>query len=800
MNRKFYPVTILILLFCFILRAWAEIPPGYYNQAEGTKAGMLKTTLHQIIKKANVLKYGGKGTGYTWQGFVQTDALEGDWVLDRYSGVERRFNGLSAVDGMNIEHSFANSWWGGINNQAYKDLHHLYPADGKANITKSNNPMGIVDRDGGYDNGVIKVGLSTCRDANNLIKVWEPSDDYKGDFARAYLYMATCYEDFSDLWRGDGLLMLDNNTYPVFEPWAVKLLLEWNAEDPVSELEENRNETVFQIQGNRNPFIDYPQLAEYIWGNRISTAFYTEADEANPVLFVPVNGSVIDFGLQALSIPAKKTFLIRGRNLTDNLTLSLSNDLYSLSKTALSPQEVTDGSEIEISCIPASEGLKDAVLTLSFDGKQETVIVKADFWDGIPAYPAENVVSSVYNKSFTASWMKMPDISSYALDVYTKNGEVAVSLPGFPRQVASNDTVIKVNKAETTYFYKVSGAGMTSNEVEVIMPAIPPVFSVKNTNLYFATIPGRPSPSQKIEINTLELKTYKTEVTALEPFEISSDGIRWEHKTTLEGTQQVLYIRLGTVSEEGVYDEEILLTTPDADDIVLNVSGEVDGKKAFFENFESGTKNGYAAGTVQCTATSWKMDNALIGIDSGDKKNNEKGVRMKGGGSIEMDVDKEGGAGELSFWAGLYGTDTGVRFSVLYSVDNGTNWVSLATETALVKDEWKKYSYLLNVKDRIKIRVLALGATSKRMNVDDITISDYDGGVGINALSLSSCRISVRPGKLFVSTEVETDFSVYSMQGAIVRKELAVPGNNSYSLPSGAYILKIDSKSFVICL
>ncbi|MDO9634396.1 MAG: endonuclease [Paludibacter sp.] len=60
---------------------------------------------------------------------------------------------------------------------------------------------------------------------------------------------------------------MENNSYPVLKPWAIKLLLQWSRQDPVSEKERTRNEKVFLIQGNRNPFIDYPELVEYIWGD-----------------------------------------------------------------------------------------------------------------------------------------------------------------------------------------------------------------------------------------------------------------------------------------------------------------------------------------------------------------------------------------------------------------------------------------------------------------------------------------------------------------------------------------------------
>ena len=92
---------------------------------------------------------------------------------------------------------------------------------------------------------------------------FEPADEFKGDFARSYFYISTIYEDYYQLWQSP---MLNNNTYPVWKPWALDLLLKWHRQDPVSPKELARIEAVYNIQGNRNPYIDYPNLVENIWG------------------------------------------------------------------------------------------------------------------------------------------------------------------------------------------------------------------------------------------------------------------------------------------------------------------------------------------------------------------------------------------------------------------------------------------------------------------------------------------------------------------------------------------------------
>ncbi len=248
----------------------AQIPEGYYSALKGKSGEQLKTAIHGIIKNAKVLSY-GSGSGSTWSGFYQTDRNEDNSCIDRYSNEVRYFTSkTSPPSGMNIEHSFPKSWWGGSSNQAYKDLYNLMPSDQKANSAKSNYPMGKVSGTASYDNGAVKVGNGT-----NGSKVWEPIDKWKGDFSRGMMYMATAYQDFT--WEGN---MYDNilvqGDYPTLQKWAYTLYIQWAAADPVDEIESKRNDAVCKIQGNRNPYVDFPNLMHYVWGDSIGTPFNPE--------------------------------------------------------------------------------------------------------------------------------------------------------------------------------------------------------------------------------------------------------------------------------------------------------------------------------------------------------------------------------------------------------------------------------------------------------------------------------------------------------------------------------------------
>ena len=240
----------------------------YYKFAQHTADSTLKNHLGYIICCGKRYKY-GSGTRKTWDAFFYTDRDPAtNEVLDMYSNNHRYFNPekpTASVADFDIEHMLPKSWWGGDVNPAYCDLFHLVPGDYSANRSKSNHAPGMPS-DSSFNNGSFVTGSGS---AYGLTRVFCPEDKYKGDFARAYFYIATCYGD-SLVWltTGEPGVAMTNDGWQEFRPWLRDLLLEWHRLDPVSEKEKTRAIEVNKIQGNRNPFIDYPDLVEYIWGNK----------------------------------------------------------------------------------------------------------------------------------------------------------------------------------------------------------------------------------------------------------------------------------------------------------------------------------------------------------------------------------------------------------------------------------------------------------------------------------------------------------------------------------------------------
>ena len=419
----------LNLIFClFTISLIAEIPAGYYNTLEGKKAVALKTELNRIICKDTTHYLGyGSGKGKTWEGFNYTDQDPTTHaVIDMYSANVRYFPNpnptfVSFGQTIQIEHSMPKSWWGcDINHAdvAARDLHHLYPADGPTNASKNDNPLGVVTGNATLSNGVTKVGQAVYD--GYVGAVFEPADQYKGDFARSYLYMAAAYEHYVNRWditKPEN--MMEKNTYPTFKPWAIKLLLEWHKNDPVSTKELTRTEVVYGIQTNRNPFIDHPELADYIWGDKTMIPYRLDGRTDFPYLSTPTTDDVVDFGKAYLMQTSTSSISLKAMNLPGNLNIALSGvdaSCFSIDKTTLSKSEAEAGINIGVTFNSTKVGTQTANVVISGGGIDPvTVVLKANIASSFVALPATNVTQN----SFTANWTASTGATGYLLDVYS---------------------------------------------------------------------------------------------------------------------------------------------------------------------------------------------------------------------------------------------------------------------------------------------------------------------------------------------------------------------------------------------
>jgi endonuclease I len=263
MNRIFLPV----LGWLLTLNLVGQVPAGYYTGTTGLYGNALKSALHQVIQGHTPVAYTQLFTC-----FATTDDRPNGSVWDMYSDnpggtppyvyyfvpSDQCGNYSQEGDCFNREHSFPKSWFGGDIMPMYSDLFHLYPTDGYVNGQRGNLPYGETSNPDWTSLNGSKRGPSSVPGYTG--NVFEPIDEYKGDLARTYFYMAVRYysEDLS--WPGSPMT---NGAQPT--SWALSMLLQWHQADAVSQKEIDRNNAVYSYQGNRNPFIDTPYFAERIW-------------------------------------------------------------------------------------------------------------------------------------------------------------------------------------------------------------------------------------------------------------------------------------------------------------------------------------------------------------------------------------------------------------------------------------------------------------------------------------------------------------------------------------------------------
>ncbi len=265
----------------------ANIPSNistYYSGLHSLSGASLKTALFNKISSHAVISYAN-----LWPYYASTDVFYNGNLWDIYSTnlsppfanysyplITSQCGNYTGKEGDCYvrEHSFPQSWFASASPMV-SDMFIIYPTDAKVNGIRSNDPYGEVaisttsntptqdGSKGGLNSFVFPGGFTG--------KVFEPIDEYKGDLARGYFYMATCYENLVAGWaaNSNASVLLDSNSFPVFKPWELALLIKWHNQDPVSMKEINRNNAIYAVQNNRNPFIDSPQFVQRIWGGAL---------------------------------------------------------------------------------------------------------------------------------------------------------------------------------------------------------------------------------------------------------------------------------------------------------------------------------------------------------------------------------------------------------------------------------------------------------------------------------------------------------------------------------------------------
>lgn len=362
------------MLFAFG-HTWAQGPNNsgvYYKDANGKKGEALKTALYNIIKSPSVVGYSGLGDKYKLTD-KRSDGYLRDWYSNATNYTWNDAGGNSAEGaGWNKEHSVPQSWFNEASPMK-SDIVHVVPTDCYVNNRRGSYLIAEVNTvSWSSKNQYSKLG--TCKTSGYSGTVFEPNDEIKGDMARIYFYMVTCYQDkFMNWKKGEATKIFSTSSYPGFQDWYMDMLMRWSKEDPIDDIEIARNNAVQTVQGNRNPFVDYPGLEDYIWGSKQDEQFFYDSYNIDPCAYIAMPTISPDAGTYYNSVEVTITSNTEGASIyytTNGQTPTAESTLY---EGAFTLNETTT-----VKAIAVKEELTSSVATAIYTISQEVDPITTD--------------------------------------------------------------------------------------------------------------------------------------------------------------------------------------------------------------------------------------------------------------------------------------------------------------------------------------------------------------------------------------------------------------------------------------
>lgn len=260
------------LVYVNLTLSGVTLPPNtdllnYYAPAQGLTGSALQTALHNIIDDHVVIDY---GTIDEVMQVIDEAAPGSANVRLLYSNATLPKTSNNISGGWNREHVWPRSDGVGDEGPDYSDLHHLFPCKDTVNSLRSNDPYNVCAN---------TLSDPFAPESHGNGSFWEPLDRDKGIVARAQLYMMTRYDGGEPLTVD---LLLADNTAPTGTQGVLSTLLTWHKAYPPTDYERSRNNAIYAgasvnsttyAQGNRNPFIDFPQFADAIFLNTTTQSF-----------------------------------------------------------------------------------------------------------------------------------------------------------------------------------------------------------------------------------------------------------------------------------------------------------------------------------------------------------------------------------------------------------------------------------------------------------------------------------------------------------------------------------------------
>ena len=294
--------SVLLVALCALVSV-ASAQETCYSELEGLKGKQIWEALYAKISNHTVLTYDEvradrarvdfRVNGKIWDMYSECVFESSDYCTNT--------TGSDECACYNREHIVPQSFWDDQTEPMRTDLYNVIPTDIYTNEKRSSWPYGEVTGNPTWTNSLgCKMGYSS----NLNSTVFEPADQYKGDFARAYFYMITCYYNRSFTQNANGRKVFTySNGRAGFTNAALTLFLKWHRNDAVSAKERRRNNAVEEVQGNRNPFVDAPELVEYIWGDKSNVTYICTTPIENVEEETPRAWKIIENGALLIILP-----------------------------------------------------------------------------------------------------------------------------------------------------------------------------------------------------------------------------------------------------------------------------------------------------------------------------------------------------------------------------------------------------------------------------------------------------------------------------------------------------------------
>ena len=798
-------LTAAAALTAAALCAAAQPAEGYYSSCEGKTGRALLQQLETVVGPHKNVGYDG-----LWNVYKTSDVRPDDGtVWDMYS--TKRWKVGSAQCGQykvvgdcyNREHSMPKSWFSEA--QPMKsDAFHVYPTDGKVNGQRSNYPYGECASGttlpgSGSVKALGKLGTSTFPGYNG--KVFEPVDEYKGDFARTYFYMAAAYNSRISSWHSD---MLAGNSYPVYTTWAVNLLLKWHRQDPVSDKERDRNDAVQRHQNNRNPFIDNPEMAEYIWGDKQGLPWHEGAGN-QPAFILPATGAAADLGVTAVGVPRSLSVEVRGAALAETVSAYASGTGFSVAPSTLSADAANAGATLTVTFSPSAAGNFTGTLSLRSGDASAAVALSAEAVDGLPA-PR---VSELTENSLTLRWSDI-DLPGTLYDIHIVRADSQAPVPGYPRSVSAAAEAAEVSglEPETAYDIWLASPTLVSGKITTTSPAPQPSVAILyDGEWFFRSTPGTPSGPAEL---LAEIENIPGDVTfsVTAPFELSKDKAAWRPAVTLAPGEDRFYLRLNG-SREGEYTSSIVITADGFRDDDTAVEGIIsDAAATFVEDFEpKPSASTYGRHTYEGSAAVWDMEGVYLGVASDPSHTGTYAARLNKANNtrhMTMLENKARGIGSVVFWGRVWSDETNdVTIAVSASADGGATWNEAGRVDIIHQKSGNQYAeYRLPVNitgDQCRVRLEAVAGG--RCMIDDLALTDYqpaaiDDLLADPAAEYHTWDAFVRDGSLVIENQAHADnhFAVYSLDGTLRYSGLLPEGATTLPrslFPAGLHLVTV---------